>query len=783
MNAYTRCLASIALAAAAGLAAAADVGRVVLAAGETTALRQGQAVRLSLGTMVQDADTLRTGAGSNLQVRFEDDSYVSMRENSELRVQEFRFSGQADGTERALFDLVKGGMRAITGLIGRVNHDNYRMTTPTSTIGIRGTDYAATLCQGDCRNADGSPAKDGLYGHVIGQSGGTNQIVVSNDADSRILGINSNFFVGDRKSTIELLLVAPEFVLSKLEGRSRGGSKGSAGGTGNEQATSGGASEESRPSTIPAPLPQLQFVVTQQLGPLGGPVVLASSSLAPNGFAVAYPLPNTNPNFGEFFFDNDFLKGTYNALGQLTDYGTPGVIPAGSLNGGSITDTGSITLANGQTLTFGRWTGSTSNLLEDGTTFVGAPVLFGTVTGLQSNSSVVGTLGGVATYNYAGGPKPVDAGGNVGSITSASNTINFTALTQQLSLGMNFPSILVSGTNTGPAVFNLSTSFSASKAQLIGPNSSGNVPGLGEFFGVLSGSCSGSGCLSASATGAYGTGLTGPNGYEGSVSAGVVSGTKAGDVAFLNAYTLNSFTPGPAPAPLMTGQIAYANASPSVPGATFSLSTNLTVFSGNNPVAFSSPNSSLSASLAGGTIIETGSVGLADGGTMNWGRWSGATQVFDPVVGPISPSTGVPFVVGPANTVHPTSGTFVYSYAGGPNPVNINGTTGTFGGGAFNISFGATSGSLSVATPLTMSVGGVSYSLGTCVGGCSFSGASVGNMSLTGTCSGGACSVGGFPANANAAGIFVGPQGAGLAVAGNVTSIAPTVTFAAGFKR
>ena len=35
----------------------------------------------------------------------------------------------------------------------------------------------------------------------------------------------SNFFVGDRKSSVELLLVAPDFVLSKLEGRSRGGSR------------------------------------------------------------------------------------------------------------------------------------------------------------------------------------------------------------------------------------------------------------------------------------------------------------------------------------------------------------------------------------------------------------------------------------------------------------------------------------------------------------------------------------------------------------------------------
>jgi hypothetical protein len=778
MNAYPRLFAALALAAAAGLSSAADVGRVVLAAGETTALRQGQVVRLSLGTMVQDADTLRTGTASNLQVRFEDDSYISMRENSELRVQEFRFSGKADGSERAIFDLVKGGMRAITGLIGRANHDNYRMTTPTSTIGIRGTDYASTVClQSECRNEDGTPARPGTYGRVIGQSHGTNQIEVSNDADRRTLGINSNFYVGDRKSTIELLLVAPEFVLSKLEGRNRGGSKGSAGGTGDEQATSGGASEESRPSTTPEPLPPLQFVVTQQLDAQGGSAVVAPT---PNGFVVAYPLPNTNPNFGEFFFDDGFLTGTYNGLGQLTAYGTAGTFPSGSLNGGTITDTGSIVLTNGQVLTYGRWTGNTSTVLSDGSTFVGAPVLFGTANDVQNMASVVGTLGGVATYNYAGGPKPVDAGGNVGSITSTSNTINFTTQTQQLSLAMNFPSVLVSGANTGSAAFNLSTVFSQATSQ------SGPGTGQGEFFGALSGSCVGSGCLSSSAVGLFGTGLTGTNGYEASVVAGVVSGTQAGDVAFLNAYTLNSFTAGPPPAPPVTGQVAWANGGALPVANTASLNTSQVTLSGNNLVAFGDGVTFPSGMLNSGSIVETGSTPLVDGSTMNWGRWTGAgVQVISsPGNVAINPSTGVPFVLGSANTVLPTSGSFLYSFAGGPNPVNTSGNIGSFTGGAFNVSFGSTSGSMTVASPLTLSVGGVGYTLNSCSSGCTFanSPAIAGNMVLTGTCIGGACSTSG-PATANAAGIFVGPQGAGLAVAGNVTSLAPTVTFGAAFKR
>ena len=760
---------AIALALASGCAAAADIGRVVLAAGETTALRQGQVVRLANGQPVQDRDVLRTGASSNMQVRFDDDSYVSMRENSEIRIDQFKFTG-GNGDESAFFSLLKGGLRAVTGLIGQRDHDNYRMVTPTATIGIRGTDWAATLCQGDCVNPDGSRANDGLYGRVVGLSNGTNQITVTNESGPpTTLGINSNFYVKDRNSGVQLLLVSPDFVLSKLESRSRGGSQGTAGGTGNEQATSGGASSESRPSTVPAPLPPLPFVITQDLGPQGAPSVVSLAQ--PNGFVIVFP--GGVGTFGNAFFDNSQSTATFDGQNNLTS-ASSGTLTA-SLAGGTVTDSGSVTIGNGQTFVWGRWTGATSVPLYNGSMYVqtaNVPLLFGTATGINTTGSVVGQLGGVATYAYVGGPHPVDGGGNVGSITSTTNTINFTTLVQTLSIGMSFPSIMVGATNTGSAVFSLS-----------GTGSHSGMGSGGEFSGSLSGTCAGGGCSSTYAFGSFTTGLAGTVGYEFSTIGGLVDGTQAGQAAFLNAYQVSSFTPGPAPV-FLTGQMAWANLSPSVPGSTTSLATGTTTYSGSNPVSFFVPSSS-SGSLGAGTILETGSVGLADGGTMNWGRWSTNSNIVDPIVGAINPSTGVPFVVGNANTVVPTSGTFLYSFAGAPKASDVNGNLGTVTGGAFNVSFGASSGSFTVASPVTLSMTtGVSYSLATCSSGCSFSNSSpvAGGMTLSGTCTGGACSAS-SPATGSTAGIFVGPQAAGLAVAGNVFSPAPTVSFAAGFKR
>jgi hypothetical protein len=313
-----------------------------------------------------------------------------------------------------------------------------------------------------------------------------------------------------------------------------------------------------------------------------------------------------------------------------------------------------------------------------------------------------------------------------------------------------------------------------------------NASHTGDFGGALVGSCTGAGCASPSVTGSFGGGMDGPNGYELAVVGGGFYGTVAGPVVFLNAYESSTLIP-PTSLSNMTGQLTYASLSPSVANtATLSSSTN--IFSGTDLIAYGNGTNFPSGMLNSGTVSETGSTALADSSVMYWGRWTGpSVQVISaPGDVSLSPPTGVPYVIGDASTTLPTSGTFTYAFAGGPNPVDTSGTVGTFNGGAFSVSFGSTSGAMTVAIPLSLTVGGANFSLTSCTSGCTFSNSPpvAGNMILSGTCSGGA---GGATAptaaTGNAAGVFVGPQGAGLAVAGNIMSPAPTVSFAAGFKR
>ena len=141
------------------LVAAGDVGaaaaRVDFVYGTVTvAGLEGREQPLLRGAELDNGDTVRTGEG-RAQLRFSDGAYVSLQPNSEFAIRDYRFDGKTDGAERGFFGLAKGAMRTVSGLIGRVNRDRYQITTPTATIGIRGTggviqvrDDGATLVVG-----------------------------------------------------------------------------------------------------------------------------------------------------------------------------------------------------------------------------------------------------------------------------------------------------------------------------------------------------------------------------------------------------------------------------------------------------------------------------------------------------------------------------------------------------------------------------------------------------------------------------------------------------------
>lgn len=101
----------------------------------------GQIRNLQKRDAVHESDTVITARESSAQIRMEDGGMIAVRPDSRLKFDSFVFTGVEDGKERAFFSLIRGGFRAITGMIGQKNKASYRIATAASTIGIRGTDH------------------------------------------------------------------------------------------------------------------------------------------------------------------------------------------------------------------------------------------------------------------------------------------------------------------------------------------------------------------------------------------------------------------------------------------------------------------------------------------------------------------------------------------------------------------------------------------------------------------------------------------------------------------
>lgn len=132
------------------------VGRVMLIQGELSAKDEGgKARKLLLGGPVYEGDVLTTGKKSHAVVAFRDEGRISLQESTVFQVEKFKYD-KAASQENAVLRLLKGGVRVVTGLIGRVNRDNYQFNVASATIGIRGTGFDA-WCNGPCASGAANP--------------------------------------------------------------------------------------------------------------------------------------------------------------------------------------------------------------------------------------------------------------------------------------------------------------------------------------------------------------------------------------------------------------------------------------------------------------------------------------------------------------------------------------------------------------------------------------------------------------------------------------------------
>lgn len=133
------------------------VGRIVTLQGDVTAEQkepkptdknQSKSKRqLTAGAPLYTDDHVNSRKNSYALMAFRDGGRMTLQAESEFDIKKYSYQQESE-QDRAIYNLVKGGLRALTGHIGKVEKANYQVNTPVATIGIRGTGFDLH-CEGD----------------------------------------------------------------------------------------------------------------------------------------------------------------------------------------------------------------------------------------------------------------------------------------------------------------------------------------------------------------------------------------------------------------------------------------------------------------------------------------------------------------------------------------------------------------------------------------------------------------------------------------------------------
>jgi hypothetical protein len=753
--------------------ALASAGKVLFVSGPVSVERNGTRA-LNKGDAIEVGDVIVTGEKARAQILMADGAKIALRSGTRFRIDEFTMppavTAPAQATVvnangKSVASLLKGGFRTQTGTIGRTDRAAYEVRTPIGTLGIRGTDYTAVFCVGDCSDAPGlqpgEVIRDGLYLGVtegaIGFVGGDRQIE---------LKAGEYAFIPLSGARPEPLQAPPAFLEEDGAGPLTIGASG--GGEGGKRAASSAASVEmgdfnerrspsdtskGEPGEETSTGPDVEQPVTGT-GPNGRPVDVTDGSLPSPRQNLSFSIGSAGPTPG---FDASLrtLEADVapDAAGNLVAFGGPlesggSAAPVVYTIGSSVnTDTGS-NAATG--LRWGRWNTGTASVTTPTSTVNQslANQSWHWIVGASSELDVVLPIGGTVTYTPVGNTQPTDTLGNVGALRGAFLSADFTnrSVTSTLTLDINQVNWFATG--TAPLTAN-SNVFSANFSNV---TVGGVVTGSGSFSGFFEQGAS----LAGQAPDAVGLSYTLA---EPTASLGIVSGV----IAFAQGA---GQPPGPPPAPrrditFAVGQLGNANG---VDAAASNQTPPLLTDATGNVTQFVAPLTRTGATgtlaLGTSTNVNTGSNAAI---ALQWGRWQGGAANITP------PAPGQPFtqqlagqslhwLVGPAYSaapVLPQTGTASYVLVGNTNPTDTRANVGTLGSASFSADFT----NRTVASALTLNIDGRDWFAsgnGTFAAGSNQFGGNYANVQIGGLITGGG----------SLSGFFVVPGFGGAVTAG-----------------
>ncbi|MBU1365135.1 MAG: FecR domain-containing protein [Gammaproteobacteria bacterium] len=120
--------------------AAEAAGMVKVAKGQVSIERNGKKLPAAVGSLVEVADRVRTGADASVGVTLRDNTLLSAGPNSLIVIEKFAFDNTTQDGNMSI-RVRQGTLSVASGKIAKRTPESVDFHTPTSVLGVRGTEF------------------------------------------------------------------------------------------------------------------------------------------------------------------------------------------------------------------------------------------------------------------------------------------------------------------------------------------------------------------------------------------------------------------------------------------------------------------------------------------------------------------------------------------------------------------------------------------------------------------------------------------------------------------
>ena len=117
----------------------ASVGQITALVGDVKISRDSNTILAKLGEKLEKNDVINSAKASKAQVTLDDNTIITIGQNSTLNIFDYAYDETKPNDSKADIGFMKGSFKSITGKIGKINKERFKLKTKSASIGIRGT--------------------------------------------------------------------------------------------------------------------------------------------------------------------------------------------------------------------------------------------------------------------------------------------------------------------------------------------------------------------------------------------------------------------------------------------------------------------------------------------------------------------------------------------------------------------------------------------------------------------------------------------------------------------